>query len=105
MEKIAIFYTLIGSKEEALNLSKELIEGNHAACINIFECLSVYKWEGEIQNSPEWAMIIKVASEKLEETREILIQKHPYQVPAILFNDQISALKPFANWVAQQRGE
>jgi periplasmic divalent cation tolerance protein len=102
MEKIAIIYTLVGSKQEAVNLSKELVESSQAACVNIFECQSVYKWEGEIQTSPEWAMIIKVAPDKCQSTRDILIKKHPYQIPAILFGDQISTLKPFADWVAQQ---
>jgi periplasmic divalent cation tolerance protein len=101
LEKIAVIYTLVGSKEEALSLSKELIENHSAACINIFECQSVYEWEGKIQNSPEWALIIKTASEKCQTVRDILIQKHPYQIPAILFNDQISALKPFTDWVGK----
>lgn len=43
MNKIALIYTLVGSQEEAVSLSTLLIESNLAACVNIFECQSVYK--------------------------------------------------------------
>ncbi len=102
MEKIALVYTLVGSKEEATNLAKGLIQNHQAACVNIFPCQSVYEWEGEIQESNEWSLLIKTSSEHCQALCDYLSKNHPYQIPAILCHDQIQSSSPFANWVNQQ---
>ncbi len=102
MGKIALIYTLVGSKEEATNLAKGLIQNHQAACVNIFPCQSIYEWEGKIQESNEWFLLIKTSSEQCQTLCDYLSKNHPYQIPVILCHDQIQSSSPFANWVNQQ---
>ena len=102
MKKIAVVYTLVSSKEEAANLAKILIQRRQAACVNIFPCQSVYEWEGGIQESNEWALLIKTRSDQCQSLCDYLSQNHPYQTPAILCHDQLQSSALFTDWVDKQ---
>lgn len=83
-------------------MARQLVETYQAACVNVYECRSFYQWDGKFQDSKEWSLVIKTAPEKCREICETLVSNHPYQTPAILYNDQILGLKPFVNWMKDQ---
>jgi periplasmic divalent cation tolerance protein len=84
-EIMKLIYTLVESLEDAQKIARILVEEKLVACVNIFPSVqSVYEWNGALTQSPETAMIIKVADPKYDATLKRLEALHPYETPAII---------------------
>jgi periplasmic divalent cation tolerance protein len=56
-------FSTASSKEEAKTIASHLVQQQLVACVNIVPSVeSVYMWEGKVQDSKEFLMIIKVRS-------------------------------------------
>ncbi len=54
-------YTSAPNIEEAKNIANTLVRGKIAACVNIVpQVVSVFEWDGKIDNSDEILLMIKV---------------------------------------------
>lgn len=74
--------TTCGSVEEARRIATELVEMRLAACVNIVPQIeSVYRWKGELENTPEWLLLIKTTSAGFERLRDALRKMHSYELP------------------------
>ena len=58
MKPIAIF-TTAGSADEARRIARAVVERRLAACAQITEIESFYRWQGAVQNENEWRLLIK----------------------------------------------
>jgi periplasmic divalent cation tolerance protein len=58
MKPIAVV-TTVASREEAHRLARMLVERKLAACAQISEIESVYRWKGEVQQEPEFRILFK----------------------------------------------
>ena len=90
----AFIIAIFGGYTGFSRLMEAKIQNHQAACVNIFPCQSVYEWEGEIQESNEWSLLIKTSSEHCQALCDYLSKNHPYQIPAILCHDQIQSSRP-----------
>ena len=64
--RIAI--TTAGSREEAEQIARALVEERLAACVNLLPGVtSVYRWRGEMETAEEVLLLIKTTAERLEE--------------------------------------
>ena len=69
-EAIVVMLTA-ATPAEAVSLARMLIDKHLAACVQILpEMLSVYRWEGAIQQDPEHLLLIKTRREP-ERVRKI----------------------------------
>jgi len=62
----------------------QLILEAGAACVQHSSIRSTYKWEGEIESSPEWRLQIKTSRNHLENVLKSIRENHPYEVPQII---------------------
>lgn len=85
MKRISVVYTTIDSIEKARKLARNALKLEIAACVNIVPgSLSIYSWEGKIEESQECFLLFKTRKTKAEKLKEWLIENHPYTTPAIL---------------------
>lgn len=88
--------------EGAPALARGLVEGRHAACVNIVPGVrSVYRWQGEIVDDAEATLVIKTAADRLDALRVAILALHPYEVPEIvvLEVDAAASYGPYVDWV------
>jgi periplasmic divalent cation tolerance protein len=77
-----IVLSTAGSEEEARKIAEHLVERRLAACVNIVPQIeSVYRWQGKIESSREWLLIIKTTAERFAEVRASIVELHSYDVP------------------------
>jgi periplasmic divalent cation tolerance protein len=77
-----IVLSTAGSEDEARKIARHLVERQLAACVNIVPRVeSIYRWQGKVESSGEWLLIIKTAVEKFPEVRDALRKLHSYEVP------------------------
>ena len=98
-----LIYTTFPDKDLAQTIAETLIESRLVACANIFAPhRSVYRWDGEIQNDEETAMILKTTQEKWDAVRTMLEELHPYETPCILALPVQAGAEAFLNWVQKE---
>ncbi|MDQ3776177.1 MAG: divalent-cation tolerance protein CutA [Pseudomonadota bacterium] len=71
--------------ESADRLSRGLVEGRLAACVNVLpEVGSVYRWQGTIERSRETLLLIKTTCGRYEAVEAFICAGHPYELPEVI---------------------
>jgi periplasmic divalent cation tolerance protein len=105
MSGIASIYATFASDEEARRIGRALVEERLAACINILgPCHSIYRWQGEIEETQEVAAIFKVADDKAAQALERIAELHSYDVPAAMVWPIERSLPAYTAWVMAEAG-
>ena len=55
--------TTVDSAEAAEALASALIEQGLAACVQVAQVRSYYRWQGQVHNVPEWLLTVKTTAE------------------------------------------
>jgi periplasmic divalent cation tolerance protein len=98
-----MIYTTTPSLELAKNISKHLVESKLAACANIHGPVqSIYSWEGQIENSEEFTIILKTRSSLFSKASEKINELHPYSNPCIVSLPFENGEANFLNWITSQ---
>ena len=100
MKPMRLIYMTAGSREEAREIGKMLLESRLAACVNIFENMnSLYMWEGKLQDDREVVLIAKTGEERVQQVIDFIEKKHSYDCPCILSIPVESGFPGFIQWV------
>ncbi|WP_336025516.1 divalent-cation tolerance protein CutA [Halobellus salinisoli] len=93
-------------RDAADDLAKFLTDNELAACVNVVECDSFYRWEGAVyENDPESILFAKTTDERYPELKTELEAEHPADVPCIERFDEADVLDSYAGWVAEEVGQ
>ena len=100
--KIVVFSTC-GSREEAEKLARRLLEARLAACVNvIMQIQSFYWWQGKIEDSQEWLLIIKTARDLFDKVRAVLETAHSYELPEVLALPIVDGSPNYLAWLDRE---
>lgn len=87
-------------KEEAERISESLVERGLAACVNVLPgCVSIYRWEGEIQHDNEALMVIKSRRSRFAELEACVRELHSYDVPEVIAVDLSAASRGYLDFL------
>ena len=77
-----IVLTTAGSEEEARKIALALVQRRLAACVNIVaQVESVYRWQGNVESSREWLLIVKTTADRFAAVRDAISELHSYELP------------------------
>ena len=77
-----IVLSTAGSQDEARKLAHHLVEHQLAACVNIVPQIeSIYRWQGKVESSQEWLLLIKTTAERFPSVRDAIRELHSYDLP------------------------
>jgi periplasmic divalent cation tolerance protein len=97
-----IVLSTAGSEEEARKIAHHLIDQQLAACVNIVPHIeSIYRWQGKIETSREWLLLIKTNSANLAAIQDAIGELHSYDLPeciAVSIEDGSSA---YLQWIGE----
>ena len=99
-DAFAVLTTAMGSEEEAAALARHLVEGRHAACVQILNIGSVYRWNGKIEENPEWMLICKIRMADYAQAEAAILDLHSYETPEIIAVPVIEGFQPYLDWIA-----
>ena len=100
MRTPVLVLTTVGDAFDARGLAHELVEARLAACVNIIERVrSVYRWDGSVSEDGEQLLIIKTSSDRVDELREGLLARHPYEVPEFVVVPVSETSDAYGRWL------
>jgi periplasmic divalent cation tolerance protein len=68
--------------------------------VNIVPAIhSVYRWEGRVMGDDEQLLVMKTSDGRVEELREELFRRHPYDVPEFLVIAIESVSDAYGTWL------
>ena len=101
---IIVFITAY-SEDEAVKISKALVEDRLAGCVNIIKDIrSIYNWEGKIEDEAEVLMIAKTQKHLFDSLRKRVKELHSYTVPEIIAMPIVEGSEDYLKWLREVTG-
>jgi len=98
-EKIVVISTC-GSEEEAARIAKQLVDAHIAACVNLIPRVrSFYRWQGKVEDSAEWMLVIKTSRARFSALRTVLEAAHSYELPEVLALPIVDGSPNYLAWL------
>jgi periplasmic divalent cation tolerance protein len=95
-----IVLSTAGSEEEAQKIARHLVEHRLAACVNIVPQIeSIYRWQGKVESSQEWLLLIKTTAERFPAVRDALRELHSYELPECIAISVEDGSADYLQWI------
>ncbi|MCS7237603.1 MAG: divalent-cation tolerance protein CutA [Thermoguttaceae bacterium] len=95
--------TTTDRRELAETIARQLVEKRLAACVQIVgPILSIYRWQGAIEQAEEWQCLIKTQARLVDEVDREIRRLHTYQVPEIVVTPIVAGSRDYLEWIVQE---
>ena len=94
-----IILTAIDKK--AKKLAKKIVKAKIAACVNIINAESFYRWDGKICGEVEKILLIKT-DKKFKKVAKFIAKNHNYKLPEILALKLKKVEKKYKKWIKKE---
>jgi periplasmic divalent cation tolerance protein len=85
----------------ARTLAGAVVEGRHAACVNIVGPVeSVYRWKGAVEHAQEALLVIKTTRAGLGGLTAAIAALHPYENFELIALDVAGGSPAYLRWIA-----
>ncbi len=91
------------TKQDAIEIAKELVNKKLIACCNIITNItSVYNWNNELNTDDEVLMVMKTKQSLYKQVEREIKKLHKYEVPEIICIPITDGSSDYLNWVNEQ---
>jgi periplasmic divalent cation tolerance protein len=92
----------VGDHEAALTLARSAVETRLAACAQISGPIrSIYRWQGELEEADEWAVVFKTRLSLYPQIEEFINEHHSYEVPEIVCTPIAKGNPAYLSWIIE----
>lgn len=91
--------TAVGTKEEAQQIARALVEHSLAACVQIIGPINSYRWQGAVEESEEWLCLIKSTRARYAQIEATIQARHSYETPEILAVPVVDGSADYLRWL------
>jgi periplasmic divalent cation tolerance protein len=96
----SLLYVTTGDEAEARRIGRALVEARLAAGVNAFAGVSsVFRWQGEVRERAEAALIAKTRSALVERAVALVRREHSYQCPAVVVLPIAGGNPAYLDWI------
>ncbi len=89
------------SREEGARIARHLIAARLAACVNIVPAvISIYRWQGAIEEASEVLLVIKSSRALFAELRDAIAALHSYSTPEMIALEIADGAESYLNWMS-----
>eukprot|EP00887_Chlorella_sp_A99_P003020 scaffold9.g3020.t1 len=100
-EAVVVFVT-VPSREVGRKLGRALVEEALAACVNVVPgLLSIYSWEGKVNEDPEELLVIKSRAVLVPQLTARVKQIHPYDECEVIALPIVGGSASYLTWVVE----
>jgi periplasmic divalent cation tolerance protein len=105
MTDLRLVLSTASSAEEARKIAQTLVERRIAACVNIVpQVESIYRWQGKVESSEEWLLLIKTTVQEFPAVRDAIAELHSYDLPECIAIDIEDGSAEYLKWLRDAVG-
>lgn len=98
-----VVITTVPDENLAVKIAESLLQQRLAACVHALPAgWSRYRWQGKIERSTEFTLLIKSTASRYRELEADIKRLHPYEVPEILAFPASIGLPAYLNWISNE---
>ncbi|AKH86629.1 cation tolerance protein CutA [Streptomyces sp. CNQ-509] len=95
--------TTTDAREKADALARGAVEARLAACAQVSAAVtSVYRWQGAVEETREWQVLLKTTTARYAELEAHLREAHDYDEPEIIATPVTHGSAGYLAWVERQ---
>lgn len=103
MSNPVMLYCTCANHQEALRIARVLVDERLVACANILPPhTAVYRWEDQVRDEPEVAMLLKTKGDMTARVAERIKSLHSYSVPCVVALPIQGGNPDFLLWIGQE---
>jgi len=100
-----VCYITAPTEDEAVGISRALVESRLAACANIVKNIrSIYLWKGAVEDDTEVLMIVKTRKSLFDKLSEKVKEMHSYDVPEVIALPIVHGSEDYLEWLRASTG-
>jgi periplasmic divalent cation tolerance protein len=100
VQRLSIILTTTDDKEVVNQIINNLLTTHLAACVQVDEMDSYFRWEGQIVSQKEYRVVIKAKSDNYNDIEALIMAVHNYDLPQIIKLEIQGGLPAYLNWAA-----
>jgi periplasmic divalent cation tolerance protein len=105
MTDCVVVFVTAPNEEEAVKMSKDIVEARLAACANIVGSVrSIYRWEGKVQDDAEVLVVLKTRRSLFPQLQTRVKELHSYSVPEVIALPVVGGSEEYLRWIAEETG-
>jgi len=99
--KFRVALVTCATLEESRKIARAVVEKRLAACVNIatHAVESFYTWEGKLENSSEYLLMMKTSEQRLAELQKEVLTLHSYDTPEFVVLPIVDGSEPYLKWL------
>lgn len=102
MSDVALLYATFPSREAAEQVAEAVLAERLAACVNILApCLSLFRWQGQVERAEETPALFKTRPDLADSLRARIAALHAYDLP-VIEGWPVAAGDAVAGWIAEE---
>ncbi|HEY3734859.1 MAG TPA: divalent-cation tolerance protein CutA [Streptosporangiaceae bacterium] len=95
--------TTTDSRAEAMELARASVEARLAACAQVAGPIaSTYWWEGGIERTEEWLVLLKLPADRYQDLAAFLTERHSYDEPEIVALPITAGAPAYLSWISEE---
>ncbi|HEY4558255.1 MAG TPA: divalent-cation tolerance protein CutA [Enteractinococcus sp.] len=98
-QEFVIVQTTTDSADEVQQLAAAAVEHQLAACVQVSQVQSYYRWEGKVHQDPEFLLSFKTTYTAISKIQEFLAQQHSYDEPELIVIPIIDGSQGYLDWM------
>lgn len=98
----AIVVTTVDDEDKANEIARSVVAQGLAACVQVSGVRSIYRWKGEVEETREFRLEMKMRAEDYAALETAIRALHPYETPEIVRVDIAEGYKPYLDWIAER---
>src|SRR5262245_45880469 len=103
MQEFIVVFVTAGTPAEGEQIARALVDEQLAACVNRTAPIqSVYRWQGQVEQSQEELLVIKTRRELFPALDRRIRELHSYAVPEIIALPVLEGNAEYLRWLREQ---
>lgn len=103
MKGFIVVFVTVGSRKEGQRLARVLVEERLAACVSrVGGVRSIYRWQGQLEESKEELLVIKTQQRLFNNLRKRVQALHGYAEPEIIALPVLDGSPSYLKWLGEQ---
>ena len=99
-DQISLVYSTIDNLDQARAISRTLLDEGLIACANIIPgMISLYHWQGKLEEAAEFVLLLKTRAPLVDQVIARTRRLHPYDTPAIFALSASDCDPEYADWI------